>query len=100
MDEYAAELPRKFISFQCLENESTKKRWKQHRNCGDFPNFPRASELETVMVAETETSPTKSLVLIHITAVGECVANDDVDIVAKGVSVASQECLLSNSVKE
>ena len=37
--------------------------------------------------------------MLHVAAVGQCVANDDIDIVTKGVSVASQECLLSCSNK-
>ena len=61
------------------------------------PHLPRASESETVVVARTETSHTKNLSMLHFAAVGECVANDDIDIVKEGVSVANQECLLSGS---
>ena len=52
-----------------------------------------------MIVAETATSSTETLTVLHVAVVGECVANDDVDIVAKSISVASRECLFSNSVE-
>ena len=47
-----------------------------------------------MIVAETETSATKSLTVLHVAAGGECVANDDVDLVSKSFSGASHEYLL------
>ena len=91
MEEYAGELPRKFINLHWLEKESNNKSGSSTEAVESFPNIPRASESETVTVAETETFPIKSLALLHVAVVGECVANDVVDVVAKGVSVASQE---------
>ena len=58
---------------------------------------PHTSDLETAKVAETKASPTTNLSVLHAAAVYECVRNNDLDVVAKGVSVASQFCLLSSS---
>ena len=91
--EYAGELPREFISFHCLENKSNVLKGINTEGTENFPELPQTSEVETVIVAETENSPTKSLVVIHVAAVGECAANDDVDNGTKCVSGASHECL-------
>ena len=97
MGEYADELPRKFISFRSLENEPTEEDGNNNEAVDNFPNVSHDSESETATAAEIETTPTKSLAVLHAAAVGESAANDDVDIVAEGVCVASGESLLSGS---
>ena len=99
MGEYTDELPLKNIIFHCLENESNEMKHCNADGTEYFPDLLRTSDMETVIVAETATSPTKSLTLLHVAAVSECVSNDDVDVVSKKVFGVSHECLLSSSDK-
>ena len=97
MGKNAGELPRKIVSSHSLENDCKKKEARSTESVEKIRNLCRASESATLIVAETEASPTKTLNVLHVAAVGEFVANNDVNIVAKGVSVARQECLISSS---
>ena len=44
MGEYAGMLPRKFISFHCLENESNELKDSNNEGTENFPDLPRRSE--------------------------------------------------------
>ena len=63
------------------------------------PDFARANEPENIVVAGTKSSPTITLIVLHDAAIDKSISNDDGDVVAKVVTVASQECLLSSSDK-
>ena len=60
MGEYAGDLPRKFISFHCLENESNVPKDHNTEETENYPSVPQRSEVEIVVIEETETSPAKS----------------------------------------
>ena len=64
MGQYAGEVPRKFISFHCLENESNVLKDRNTERTENYPDFPQGSESEIVVVEETETSPRKSLAVL------------------------------------
>ena len=72
MGEYAGELPRENLSFNCLENESNELKNSNTEGTENFPDLHGASEAETLIVTDTETSLTKSLIVLHVAAVGEC----------------------------
>ena len=97
MGEYAGEFPRNFISFRCLENEYNEEGARNTEDVKNFPNLPEASELETVLVDETENFPSKSLTVMQVAAVRNPVTKDDMNVVAENVRMATQECLLSTS---
>ena len=67
MGEYAGELPRKFISLHCLENETNAPKDHSTEETENFPGLPQRSEVEIVVIEETETSPTKSLAAVQLT---------------------------------
>ena len=69
MGEYAGELPRKFINFHCLENESNEPKDHNTEGTENYPDLPQRSEVEIVVIEETETSPTKSLAVLQVTEV-------------------------------
>ena len=97
MGEYAGELPRKFISFHCLENESNVPNGHNTEETENYPDLPQRSEVEIVVIEETETSPSKSLAVLQMTGgkktMGEERGNGD----KESFAVVSQECLLSSS---
>ena len=45
MGEYAGELPRKFISFPCLENESNVPKDHNTEETENYPGLPQRSEV-------------------------------------------------------
>ena len=67
MGEHAGELPRKFISFHCLENESNVPKDHNTEGTENYPDLPQRSEVGIVVIEETETSPTKSLAVLQVT---------------------------------
>ena len=67
MGEHADELPRKFISFHCLENESNVPKDHNTEETDNYPGLPQRSEVEILVIAETETSPAKSLAVLQVT---------------------------------
>ena len=67
MGEYAGELPRIFINFHCLENESNVPKDHNTEGTENYSGFPQGSEVEIVVIQETETSPTKSLAVLQVT---------------------------------
>ena len=67
MSEYAGKLPRTFISFHCSENESNVPKDHNTEGTENYPDIPQRSEIEIVVIEETETSPTKSLAVLQVT---------------------------------
>ena len=59
MGEYSGELPRKFISFHCLENESDVPKGHNTEETENYPDLPQRSEVEIVVIEETEFSVEK-----------------------------------------
>ena len=97
MGEYAGELPRKFISFHCLENESNVPKDQNTEETENYPGLPQRSEVEIVVIEETETSPTKSLTVLQVTGGKETMVEERGDVNKECLIVGSQECLLSSS---
>ena len=95
--EYAGELPRKFISFHCLENESNVP--KDHITEGTeiYPDLPQRSEVEIVVIEETETSPTKGLAVLQVTGGKKTLSEERGNVDKECLIFGSQECLLSSS---
>ena len=86
MGENAGELPRKFISFHCLENESNVPKDHNTEGTENYSDLPQRSEVEIVVIEETETSPTKSLAVLQVTG-GKKTMSEERGIVDK-------ECLI------
>ena len=97
MGEYAGELPRKFISFHCLENESNVPKDHNTERTESYPDFPQRSEVEIVVIEETETSPTKSLAVLQVTGGKKTMSEERGNVDKECLIVGSQECLLSSS---
>ena len=97
MGEYAGELPRKFISFHCSENESNVPKDHNTEGTENYPDLPQRSEVEIVVIEETETSPTKSLAVLQMTGGKEMMVEERGDVNKECLIVGSQECLLSSS---
>ena len=96
MGEYAGELPRKFISFHCLENESNVP--KDHNTDGteNYPDFSQRSEVEIVVIEETDTSPTKSFAVLQVTGGKKTMSEERGNVDKECLIVGSQECLFSS----
>ena len=90
-------MPRKFIGFHCLENESNELKESNTEGCENFPDLPQKSEWEVVIIEETETSLTKSLAVLQAAGVKESTVRESEDTNEERVIVGSQECLLSSS---
>ena len=97
MVEYAGELPRKFISFHFLENESNVPKDHNTEGTENFPDFPQRNEVEIVVIEETETSPTKSSAVLQVTGGKETMVEERGIVDKECLVVSSQECLLSSS---
>ena len=97
MGEYADELPRKFISFHFLENESNEPKDHNTEGTENYPDHPQRSELEIVVVEETETSPTKILAVLQVTGCEKTISEERGNVNKDSLAVGSQECLLSSS---
>ena len=97
MGEYAGELPRKFISFHCLENESNVPKNHNTEGTENYPDLPKRSEVEIVVIEETETSPTKSLAVLQVTCGKKTMSEERRNVDKERLIVGSQECLLSSS---
>ena len=67
MGEYAGELPRKFISFHCLGNEYNVPKGHNTEETENYPDLPQRSEVEIVVIEETETYASKSLAVLQVT---------------------------------
>ena len=97
MGEYAGELPRKFISFHCLESESNVPKDHSTEGTENYPDLPQRSEVEVVVIEETITPPTKSLAVLQVTGGRETLSEERGNVDKEGLIVGSQECLLSSS---
>ena len=97
MGEYAGELPRKFISFHCLENEFNVPKDHNTEGTENYPDLPQRSEVEIVVIEETETSPTKSLAVLQVTGGKQTMIEERGNVNKESLVVGSQECLLSSS---
>ena len=97
MGECAGELPRKFISFHFLENESNVLRDRNTEGTENYPDLPQRSESEIVVIEETEFSPTKSLAVLQVAGVKGAVIEETEHTKKKCSIVSGQECLLSSS---
>ena len=97
MGEYAGELPRKFISFHCLENESNVPKDLNTEGTENYPDLPQRSEVEIVVIEKTETSPTKSLAALQVTGGKEAMVEERGDVNKEYSIVGSQKCILSSS---
>ena len=97
MSEYGGELPREFISFHCLENESNVPKDHNTEGSENYPDLPQRSEVEIVIIEETETSPTKSLAVLQVTGDKKTMGEERGNVNEESLVVGSQECLLSNS---
>ena len=96
MGEYAGELPCKFFSFHCLENESNVAKDHNTEGTENQPDLPQRSEVEIVVIEETETSQTKSLAVLQVTGGKETMVEEGGDVNKECFTVGSQECLLSS----
>ena len=97
MGEYARELPRKFISFHCLENESNVRKDQNTGRTENYPDLPQRNEVEIVVIEDTETSSTKSLAVLQVTGGKEAMVEERGNVDKECLIVGSQECLLSSS---
>ena len=97
MGEYAGELPRKFISFHCLENESNVLKDHNTEGTENYPDLPQRSEVEIEVIEETETSPTKSLEVLQVTGSEKTISEERGNVDKEILAVGSQECLLLSS---
>ena len=95
--EYAGELPRKFISFHCLENESNVLKDHNTEGAENDADLPQRSKIEIVVIEETETSPTKSLAVLQVRGGAETMVEGSGNVNRESLVVGSQECLLSSS---
>ena len=94
MGEYAGELPRKFISFHCLENESNVPKDLNTEESENYADLSQRSEVEIVVVEETETSPSKSLAVLQVTGGKNTMSDERGNVDKESFAVGSQECLL------
>ena len=97
MGEYAGELPRKFISFHCLENEFDVPKGHNTEETENYPDLPQRSVVKIVVIEETETSPSKSLAVLQVTGGEKTMVEERVNVDKESFAVVSQECLLSSS---
>ena len=97
MGEYAGELPRKFISFHCLENESNVLKDRNTEGTENSPNLPQRNDSEIVVFEETDTSPSKSLAVLQVAGAEESTVKGDKETSEERVVISSQECLMSSS---
>ena len=96
MGEYAGELPPKFTSFHCLENESNETKDSNTEEAEDYPDLPQRSQSEFVVIEETEISPSKNLAVLQVAGAEESTVKGDKDTNEERVVISSQECLMSS----
>ena len=97
MGEYAGELPRKFISFHCLESESNVPKDHNNEESENYPDFPQRRGVKIMVIEETETSPSKSLAVLQVTGRKKTMSEKRGNVKKKSFAVGSQECMLSSS---
>ena len=62
-----------------------------------YADLPQRSEVEIVVVEETETFPSKSLALLQVTGGKKTMSEERGNVDKESFAVGSQECLLSSS---
>ena len=97
MGEYAGQLPRKFVSFHCFQNEPNELKDNNTQRTENYPDLSQKSESKIVVIEETETSPSKSLAVLQIAGGNEAMVGETEDTTRDSVIVGGQECLLSSS---
>ena len=97
MGEVAGELPRKFLSLHCLQNESNVPKDHNTEGTENYPDLPQRSEVEIVVIEETETSPTKSLAVLQVRGGKETMVEERGKLNKECLIAGCQECLLSSS---
>ena len=97
MGENGGDIPRKFFSFHCLENESNALKDSNTEGTENYPDLPRRSESKFVVIEETETSPSKSLAVLHVAKGKEAMVGATEDTNKESVIVGGEEFLLSSS---
>ena len=97
MGEYSGKLPRKFISFHCLENESNVPKDRNTEGTENYPDLPQRSEVEILVIEQTGTSPTKGLAVLQVTGGKETMVEENGNVNKECFIVGSQQCLLSSS---
>ena len=90
-------LPRKFISFHCLEKESNELRDSNTEGAEIYPDLPQSSHSEIVVIEDKKTSPSKSLALLQVAGGKGAMVGETEDTNKDFVIVGSQKCLLSSS---
>ena len=72
---------------------------KDHNTEGteNHPDLPQRSEVEIVVIEETENSPTESLVVLQVTCGKETMVEERGNVKKECLIVGGQECLLSSS---
>ena len=63
----------------------------------NYPDLPRRSGVEIVMIEETGTSPSKSLAVLQVAGGKKTMSEERGNVDKEGFAVGSQECLLSSS---
>ena len=63
----------------------------------NYPDLPQRSEVEIVVIEETETSPTKSLAVLQVTRGNKTMVEESGNTSKECLIGGSQECLLSSS---
>ena len=99
MGEYAGVLPPKFISFRCLEKESNELKDSNTEGAENYPDIPQGSESETVVIEETETSPSESFSVLQVAGGKGAIVGETEDRNKESVIVSGQECLMSGNDK-
>ena len=99
MGEYAGDLPHKFISFYCLENESNVLKDRNTEGTENYPDITQRSESEIVVIEETETSQTKSLAVLQVAGGKEVMVGETEDTSKESVIVGVEKILLSSGDK-
>ena len=97
MGEYARELPRKFIRFHCLGNESNVLKDRKTEGTDNYPDLPHRNESECVVIEETETSPTRTLAVLQVAGGKGAMIEETEDAKEESLIVSGQECLMSSS---
>ena len=95
MCHYAGVFPRKFVTFHCLENECNELKRCDTEGPENFPDLPQKSELEIVIIEETQTFLTERLAVLQAAGAKDSTVRDSEDTNAERVVMGSQDCLLS-----
>ena len=97
MSDFAGLLPRKFISFCHLGDESSAHNLPEERQSENLQNVTERKEANTIGIGETSLSPAKSSSTLEDAAVGaECIGAELEDEDRK-FTIAEKDCVLNSS---